>query len=94
MSDGRKPVLKLGAGAIEIAVWANEHEGKTFHSATIQRSYKDTAGQWQRTASFPTRDLPALAELLRVVYQEIEIKERGKTPATGGAVSPPDDNPF
>jgi len=81
MSDGKRPVMKLGAGALEASVWANEHDGKTFHSVTLQRSYKDAKGDWQRTNSFGTRDLPALAELLRVVFQEFEIKERGKDAA-------------
>lgn len=81
MSDGKKPpVLKLHAGCLKVAVWENEHEGKKFHSVTLQRSYKDDKGEWHDTNSLPTRDLAAAAALLLDVYREIEIKELGKKP--------------
>jgi len=52
-----KPVKQFRIGLISAAVWRREAGGNTFHSVTIDRSYKDEDGNWQRTNSYDVGDL-------------------------------------
>lgn len=77
MSEGkRQPVLKLRHRSLAATVWANDHEGATFYSGSITRSYKDreTDG-WKETSSLDSRDFPAAAALLLEAFRRLEIKE-------------------
>ena len=59
-----KPVKEFRFGAIKVAVWKREHEGKTYYSSSISRSYRveeqerepDDDG-WRETNSFDFTDL-------------------------------------
>jgi hypothetical protein len=52
-----KPVKQFRIGLISAAVWRREAGGNTFYSVTIDRSYKDEDGNWQRTNSYDVGDL-------------------------------------
>jgi hypothetical protein len=60
--QANKPVKEFRFGAIKAAVWKREHEGRTFYSVSISRSYKvdPENGQddgWRETNSFDYSDL-------------------------------------
>jgi hypothetical protein len=63
--ESKKPVKEFRFGAIKVAVWKREHEGKVFYSTSLSRSYRlepeDRDGSdddgWRETASFDTTDL-------------------------------------
>jgi hypothetical protein len=54
-NTNNKPVKQFRIGLISAAVWRREAGGNTFHSVTIDRSYKDEDGNWQRTNSLRCR---------------------------------------
>lgn len=49
-----KPVQKFKFGAIEIAIWKNEKDGKTWYSYTLQKSYKE-GEEWKTTQNFSSK---------------------------------------
>jgi hypothetical protein len=51
-------------------------EGKTYYSATPQRSYKNGDDTWKGTDSLNADDLLAMAELLREAYAWIRNQKR------------------
>lgn len=53
-----QPAYKVRLGLITATVWKNDG----FHSVDIARSYKDSAGAWQSTASFSHSDLLNVAK--------------------------------
>lgn len=63
-----KPVREFRFGAIKAAVWKREHDGKTFYSVSLSRSYKVDADKttgpgddgWRETNSFDFTDLDAV----------------------------------
>lgn len=64
-----QPLDKIRFGHIAVTIWENKSsEGKSFHSFTVERTYTDTEGKPQSTASFGRSDLLILAEALRVAH--------------------------
>jgi hypothetical protein len=65
---------------IEVAVWANEVQGKegTFvtYSTTVKRSYLDKDETWKTNASFRGHDLPVLLHALNKAYEWILEKRK------------------
>lgn len=73
--DRKKPIARFRyptdrSTTIEVAVWENQiatQDGTLLpvHGVTIQRSYKDGEGHWQRGGSYRAHDLPALLHALQ-----------------------------
>lgn len=59
MADN-SPVARVKIGGVSAAIFRNEGEKGAFHTATIERSYKD-GDDWKTTNSFGTKDLAALS---------------------------------
>ena len=53
------PAQKLRLGLITATIWENDG----FYSVDLARSYKDSNGQWQSTASYGHADLLNLSKL-------------------------------
>ena len=74
-----KPIQKFKAGGVQAAIWNNEAEKdgeKTeFQSVTLQRIYKDKAGEWKTAASFKATDLPKAMVVLGKAYEFLTLKE-------------------
>jgi hypothetical protein len=52
------PGYKARFGRVEAAVWVHtSDEGRIGYSVTLQRSYQDRDGKWQRTSSLDEGDL-------------------------------------
>jgi hypothetical protein len=67
------PAYKVRFGRVEAAVWCRElEEGRVAYSVTLQRSYQDKDGKWQRTASLDESDMLPAAEALREVYSWVQ----------------------
>ncbi len=60
------PVHEVKVGRVRAAVWTHESEGKTWHSVSFSRLYKDREGKWQDGGSFSRDDLPLL---LKAAYE-------------------------
>ena len=57
-----KPVAEIRIGRVKAAIWPNETEGRTRHTVTFSRLYKD-GEQWKTTQSFGSNDLLVLAKV-------------------------------
>ena len=79
-----KPAKSFRLRGVSVSVFENSAKTKdrevTFHKVAIQRSYRDSAGEWQNTTSFGRDDLPVLGLLLKQAWQHILETEasRGK----------------
>jgi len=79
-----KPTKSFRLRGVSVSVFENSAKTKdrevTFHKVAIQRSYRDSDGEWQNTTSFGRDDLPVLGLLLKQAWQHIlEIEaSRGK----------------
>ncbi len=61
MAEGNPPAAKYRLGNVSVSVWKND---SGFYSVTLQRSYKDDAGEWQNTDQLGHGDLLNAAKLL------------------------------
>ncbi len=81
-----KPEKTVKVGGVQLSIWANETSKGTFHSITIDKSYKDK-DEWKRTKSFKASDLVkvqlGITEVLKYLYIKDVI-----TPQVGGGDTP------
>lgn len=80
--DKNKPEKAFRASPISATIWTNEattKDGETrlFRTITLERTYKDKEGAWQKTNSLRVNDLPKAELVLRKCYEYITIKEQG-----------------
>ena len=74
-----RPAHKLRTAAYTSCIWRNTSDrGKTYYTATPQRSYKQGDDTWKETDSLNGDDLLAMAELLREAYVWIRNPEAGR----------------
>jgi hypothetical protein len=59
----QKPVHKIRAGAIEVAIWQRESDKGPWFNVTMSRTYKQ-GEEWKQADTFGTDDLLLLAKLL------------------------------
>jgi len=72
----RMPVKRFSAGGVQAAIWENDGKnGGTFFTVSLQRSYKDAAEGWKRTASMRAQDLPRAVLVLQKAYEFLALKE-------------------
>jgi hypothetical protein len=72
MSDSKKPIAKVSLHPVSAAIWRNQNQkGEVFFSVTVERSYKDDAGNWQSSTSFSAGDLLLLSKVTDLAHTEI-----------------------
>ena len=73
------PEKKFKIGGISATVWRNTvlRDGKqdSYCTVSIERTYKDKQGAWQRTNSFRTHDLPRAALVLQEAYKYVAFND-------------------
>lgn len=74
-----KPIKKFKFGYCEVAIWENtvNEDGKKMKSiSTVQKSYKDSNGDWKTTTNLNPNDLPhaimCFQEALKFVSERTE----------------------
>ena len=72
------PEKKFRAGGISATVWKNNRQRATgetyaYHTVSLERSYKDQAGNWKNASSFRLQDLPKAALLLNEVFRHLTL---------------------
>ena len=75
---GKKmPEKKFRASPVSATIWANEAErdGKKtkYFTVSLNRSYKDKAGEWQHTNSMRLSDLPKAILVLSKAYEYLAL---------------------
>jgi hypothetical protein len=75
--NATKPAAKVSIFPIQAAIWKNESDGRTYYSATFERSYKDDAGNWKSTGTFNAGDLLLLAKVADLAHTEISKLQAG-----------------
>ena len=72
-----RPVHEIRLGRIRAAIWANEGEGRVWHSVTVSRLYKDR-DEWKNSDSFSREDLPLVAKAVDKAHTWLyELKDEG-----------------
>ena len=80
-SNNAPPVDELRVGTCRAAIWRNEADGNTFHTATFSRLYKAEDG-WRSRSSFRINDLPHLALLAQNTHRALaELNAAAAPPA-------------
>ena len=68
-----KPIEKIRAGQVDCAVWKNEivvnGQARNVLKASIQRRYKDDAGEWKSSTSFSRNEIPLAIHCLRKAFE-------------------------
>jgi hypothetical protein len=71
------PKQKFKAGAIVATVWGNEtlkdNEVVNYNTISLDRIYKDKAGEWKNTNSFRVSDLPKVALVMNKAYEFLTL---------------------
>jgi hypothetical protein len=81
-----QPAKRFRLGSITVTIWPNaDRQGRSFHTTTIHRSYRDPQGQWATTASLRAADLPVVRELTRQAQEWLLTQP---SPATQAGVEP------
>jgi len=72
MSDKKEPAAKFRDRGLTVTVWENDTEdGKTYYSANLTKSYKDSSDNWKETTSLNADDMLRAANLLQQAYNKI-----------------------
>jgi hypothetical protein len=76
-----QPVKKFKAGAISAAVWENQAQNNkgeviSFKSISFDRNYKDANGEWQKTNSLRTSDIPKAVLVLSKAYEFLALNSQ------------------
>ncbi len=76
--EGNTPVKKFKAGAISATIWENQSKNKqgesiSYNSVSFDRSYTDANGEWQKTNSLRTTDLPRAVLVLNKAYEFLAL---------------------
>lgn len=81
---GNRPAARIQIGNVHGAVWRNDHDGKTFYSATFEVRYKDAAGNWQSGQSYGPGDLLALMKAADRAHDAIlELRQKSRQDQDG-----------
>lgn len=70
-SNAAPPIGKIRVGLITASIWQRESEGRTFHSVSFERRYRDAEGNWQTAHTYDSGDLLALAKASDLAHTRI-----------------------
>jgi hypothetical protein len=68
-----RPVYTQKNNGIEVAVWKQAHEEKSFYSISANRSYRKD-GHWHTTSSFNLKDRDILMEMLKHAFDHAQAR--------------------
>ena len=75
------PLRKFKAGGITATIWENQSRQTnnngpaTFHTVSLERSYKDNSGNWKTSNSFRLQELPKADLVLQKAYEFLALKD-------------------
>ena len=72
MAERKPPIYTVRIGNIKATVWENQSTtGKTFHTTSLTRSYRDEQEQWHESSAFYPDDLPKIELASRKSFEFI-----------------------
>lgn len=76
--ETKMPLKSFRSGAIQVAIWENEGQGRdgqpnTYQTVSFERRYKDKNGQWQSTNHLRVNDLPKASLILQKAYEYLVL---------------------
>jgi hypothetical protein len=79
-----KPEREFRVGAVRVSIWANPRygaDGKTWtsHRIAIDRGYKDHDGNWKKTDTLETEDIPKTILALKRAYEYLTMGKHDET---------------
>lgn len=74
------PLTSFRAGAVRATVWENQSADAKFNTISLDRSYKDKNGEWQKSSTLRINDLPKASMVLGKAYEYL-ILNSGKASA-------------
>ncbi|MDX2147939.1 MAG: hypothetical protein SFZ23_10485 [Planctomycetota bacterium] len=64
MTTTVQPAKRFRLGSITLTVWPNsDRAGRTYYTASLGRSFRDSQGKWADTGSLRPADLPVVRTL-------------------------------
>jgi len=77
--EKRRPVQTYRADDVSASIWVREHlvrgQITKFWSVTLERSYKDAAGQWRYTKTFDSDSLGGVVSLCQQASEYIRRQQ-------------------
>ncbi len=78
-----RPTEKFRAGPVACAIWANEAvmNGKKVEmlKASVERRYRDSAGNWKSSGSFSRNEIPLAIHCLQQALSHIIEKDNARS---------------
>lgn len=74
-AEAKGPVKQFRADDVSASIFARERNGRTFHSVSFTRSYKDRDGTWKYTKNFDADDLGRLVTVAQQAAEWIHEKQ-------------------
>lgn len=76
--DAHGPEKRFRAGAVSATVWKNDRQRATgeafsYHTISLDRRYKDQAGNWKSASSLRLQDLPKAALVINEAYRYLSL---------------------
>jgi hypothetical protein len=77
-NSANRPLTRFKAGTISATVWENQAKNNkgeviSYRTVSFDRSYKDANGEWQKTTSLRTMDLPKASLVLNKAYEFLAL---------------------
>lgn len=80
----KRPVEKHRDGALEVAIWKQDSDKRSFYTTERTRAYQDKNGDWKKSHSIPERDLLRAARLDEKAYESIQkIRDQDRAQYVG-----------
>ncbi len=82
-----QPFKKFSAGQVSCALWENEAKIDdrmvTMLKTTVERRYRDSAGNWKSSGSFSRNEIPLAIYCLMKAFV-VTVEEKGSGGENGG----------
>ena len=74
MTESNKPAFKAKSGSCEVALWNQKGANGDFRTVSMQRSYRDKDGNWQKTQTLRVNDIPDVVLCMQKAYEQDKLK--------------------
>ncbi len=87
-----KPKDRIRIGAVSAAIFQNESSKGPFHTAKIERRYKDDNDEWQSTSSYDLKSAAQLSAVAQLALSKLAEYDGNNLPELEAEAPLPDDD--